>query len=81
MSPPPASGFGPTGLLRRGVVLDYDSPAGLGTVEEASGARHPFHCTAITDGTREIDPGVAVVFVLCAGHLGRFEASDIEQLG
>lgn len=78
---PPPAGLGPTLAPRHGVVETYDSPAGLGVILEASGERHPFHCTQIADGSREIDPGSAVVFSLGPGHLGLFEAVGIEAVG
>jgi cold shock CspA family protein len=43
----------------------------------ADGATYPFHCTAIADGSREIEAGKLVTFTIVAGHLGRFEATDI----
>ena len=33
-----------------------------------------FHCTAITDGSRRIEVGAVVAFVVAAGRLGRLEA-------
>ncbi len=36
-----------------------------------------FHCTAIADGSRRIDVGIEVSFVLTARHGGRLEASGI----
>jgi cold shock CspA family protein len=59
------------------VVAEFDDPRGLGTVLDDQGRRHPFHCTAIADGTRRIDVGARVTFVLEPGHLGRYEARQI----
>jgi cold shock CspA family protein len=67
--------------IRTGHVTDFDDPRGLGTVLSADGRRYGFHCTAIADGTRRIDVGVAVTFVLAPGHLGRLEARDIVASG
>jgi cold shock CspA family protein len=64
-----------------GVVSAFDDQRGLGTVEEASGSSFDFHCTAITGGTRHIDVGTTVLFVLHPGHLGRIEASEVQPLG
>ena len=55
----------------------FDDDAGLGTVTDAEGHEHPFHCTAIADGSRTIDPGTAVVFDLVPGHNGRWEADGL----
>jgi cold shock CspA family protein len=64
----------------RGVVAEFDDPRGLGTVLDDDGRRHLFHCTAIVDGTRRIDVGVRVTFVLVPGHLGHLEARQIAPL-
>ncbi len=60
-----------------GTVTEYDSPAGLGLVTADGGATYPFHCTAIADGSREIEVGRSVTFTIAAGHHGRFEATQI----
>ena len=60
-----------------GTVTEYDSPAGLGVITSEDGATYPFHCTQIADGTREIEVGRSVTFVIAAGHQGRFEATAI----
>jgi cold shock CspA family protein len=66
---------------RRGRIVAFDEPVGLGTlVDDADGTEHPFHCTAIGDGTRDIAVGVAVVFRLAASRHGRTEATDIWQV-
>jgi CspA family cold shock protein len=62
---------------RRGHVAAFDERRGLGEVEADDGARLPFHCTAIADGTRRIAPGTAVVFSVVAGPLGRTEADAV----
>jgi cold shock CspA family protein len=62
-----------------GVVGAYDSTRGLGTVREGE-IEHAFHCTAISDGTREIDAGTAVAFVLVPRHGGLFEARSVTKL-
>jgi hypothetical protein len=63
----------PAGAIA-GVVSEFDEATGLGSVELAGFGAAPFHCTAVTDGSRHIDPGVAVLTCLAARHLGRFEA-------
>src|ERR1700730_12693837 len=63
-----------------GDVAEFDDDRGLGMVEYGPGRRLPFHCTAITDGTRQIDAGTVVAFVVTAGRLGRLEARSIRPL-
>ncbi|HMQ28251.1 MAG TPA: cold shock domain-containing protein [Acidimicrobiales bacterium] len=60
-----------------GVVASFDEPRGLGTVRADDGTEYPFHCTAIADGTRTIDEGVAVEFEIVAGRMGHWEAARI----
>ena len=62
---------------RRGVVSEFDEPEGLGVLREPDGTEHPFHCTAIADGSRDIAVGTAVTFRLMAGRHGRMEATDL----
>ncbi|MFN8053218.1 MAG: cold shock domain-containing protein [Acidimicrobiales bacterium] len=66
--------------IRTGVVASFDDPRGIGVITDAEGVEYPFHCTAIADGTRRIDVGVAVHFVAVAGHQGRWEASAITPI-
>ncbi len=60
----------------QGVVTRYDDHAGLGEVE-ADGARYPFHCTQLADGSRHAEAGQAVTFRVVPGHAGRWEAAEI----
>ena len=69
----------PGSARRRGTVLDFDAAAGYGTVG-ADTEQWFFHCTAIADGTRSIQPGTSVDFGLRPGHLGRWEAADIRPV-
>jgi cold shock CspA family protein len=78
-----APGIAPDpGLLRShsGTVLTFDLDAGIGTVADDDGAIYPFHCTAIFDGSRRIDVGRAVRFLVVPGQLGHLEARDIVPL-
>ncbi len=65
--------------IRLGVVRAFDAETGLGTVT-ADGDEAPFHCTAIVDGSRRIEPATRVAFVLGPGHGGRFEAHAVTKL-
>ncbi len=62
---------------RIGVVAEFDEPRGLGVVRDEDGGSYPFHCAAIADGTRRIDEGTRVVFLVAAGHGGRYEARAV----
>lgn len=63
-----------------GEVAEFDDDRGLGVVEHRPGRRLPFHCTAITDGSRHIAAGTVVAFVVAAGRLGRLEARSVHPL-
>ena len=65
-----------TGVPLVGVVTEFDDERGLGTVA-AGGAAWTFHCTALTDGTRTVEVGTRVAFVVVTGHLGRSEARGL----
>ena len=61
------------------MVADFDDPRGLGTVLDDDDRRYDFHCTAVADGSRTIEVGTRVTFLLAAAHRGRFEARDIGE--
>ena len=63
-----------------GDVAEFDEARGLGVVEFGPGRRLPFHATAITDGSRSIQAGTVVAFVVSAGRLGRLEACSVRPL-
>jgi cold shock CspA family protein len=60
-----------------GYVTAFDDARGLGTVTGDDGTEHPFHCTAILDGSRTIDVGARVTFDLRPGRMGRYEAASL----
>ncbi len=62
---------------RSGSVTGFDGPRGLGEVTGEDGRVFPFHCTAITDGSRTIEVGTPVTFMVGAGHGGRLEARSV----
>ena len=64
-------------IRKRGTVARFDAERGLGEIVGADGATYPFHSTVIADGSRTIAVGTAVEFELIAGHLGRWEASEV----
>ena len=63
--------------MPRGVVANFDALVGLGVVRGDDGLEFPFHCVAIADGTRTIDPGTVVCFETTQ-RFGRLEAARIE---
>jgi cold shock CspA family protein len=69
---------------RAGVVASFDTDAGLGTVtddavtDQTSGPPlYGFHCTEIADGTRTIEVGTPVTFVVAPAGPGIWEAKDL----
>ena len=69
------------GRPRTGSVTAFDMARGLGEVTDIDGRVFPFHCTAITDGTRSIAVGTPVVYLVGPGHLGRLEARSVGPVG
>ncbi len=63
-----------------GEVIEFDDDRGLGVVEYGPGERIPFHCTAISDGSRSVAVGTVVAFVVSAGRLGQLEARTVRPL-
>jgi cold shock CspA family protein len=72
-----ADGWPARRLPRQGVVSAFEEDRGLGTVTDEDGAAFDFHCTALVDGTRTVEVGRAVVFVVRPGHRGRLEAREV----
>lgn len=64
--------------MTRGRVVAFDEARGWGTVRGDDGQELFFHCTAVADGSRSIAVGTAVGYRVVPGHLGRWEASDLE---
>jgi cold shock CspA family protein len=61
----------------RGRVASFDKARGLGTVTDDTGDAFGFHATAIADGSRTIEVGTEVAFVVTPGHRGRYEAGSL----
>ena len=61
----------------RGTVVEFDDHKGYGTVRGDDGVEYFFHCTQIADGSRSIADGAPVSFVVAAGRLGRWEATQL----
>ncbi len=62
---------------QNGTVVSFDSDSGLGVVRTDDGRENAFHCTAIADGSRQIDVGARVTYDVVAGHAGKWEAVDL----
>ena len=62
---------------RTGTVTSFAEDRGLGTVTDDEGSTFDFHCTALSDGSRAVEVGRPVVFVVRAGHRGRLEAREL----
>jgi cold shock CspA family protein len=60
-----------------GKVIRFDEARGLGLIRADDGSELPFHCTAISDGSRLIPEGARVTFSTTAGHLGLIEAAAV----
>jgi cold shock CspA family protein len=61
-----------------GIVVEFDSPAGLGYIDSVSGDRYLFHCIAIADGSREIAVGQKVLFEIVM-RFAKSEAWNIQK--
>jgi CspA family cold shock protein len=62
-----------------GVVAEFDAHVGLGVVASSNGDSFPFHCTQIANGSRTIDVGASVTFVVVDRFKGP-EAYEIEPV-
>ncbi len=63
-----------------GRVSAFDEQRGLGSIADEAGHEHGFHCVALADGSRTIEVGAAVVYVVVPGHLGRLECRSVRRL-
>ncbi len=63
-----------------GTVSSFDERVGLGTVRVEGNDSYLFHCTQIADGSRTIDEGTKVIFVLVARHGGVWEAAQLQRV-
>jgi cold shock CspA family protein len=63
-----------------GRVTAFDERLGLGVVTGSDGTELPFHCTRIADGSRAVDVGAEVAYLIVAGGPGRWEASGLVKL-
>jgi cold shock CspA family protein len=66
--------------MARGSIRAFDSHAGVGEIEDDEGRALPFHCTALTDGSRSISVGADVEFEVAPSHRGRWEAARVSRV-
>lgn len=71
--------MGTVHFAHRGSVDSFDKDVGLGEVRAQEGRLYPFHCTEISDGSRDIAVGTQVIFAVAPGHLGSWEARRLAQ--
>ncbi len=69
-----------TDRVHHGVVVSFDDHAGLGEIASGPDVTHPFHCTALADGTRTIEVRTEVMFRVVAGRAGRWEATQVTRV-
>jgi cold shock CspA family protein len=65
---------------RVGTVSAFDEERGLGEVRDDDGLELGFHCSAIVDGSRTIEVGARVAYVVAASHRGLMEARSLVAL-
>ena len=63
-----------------GTDVAFDRDVGLGTVRTDDGTELGFHSTAISDGSRDIAVGTAVLYRTAAAHGGAVEARPVTPL-
>lgn len=65
-------------MSTRGTVVEFDDHVGLGVIEGEEGARLPFHCAEIADGSRTVAVGASVRYDVMPGNRGVWEAARVE---
>jgi cold shock CspA family protein len=63
-----------------GTVVAFDRQVGLGTVRTDDGVELPFHATSISDGSRDVAVGAAVLLRTAAAPAGVAEAGVVTPL-
>jgi hypothetical protein len=59
------------------VIVQFDEARGDGVMRDGRGREFYFHCVAIADGSRVVDPGAIVTARRMIGLRGRDEATDV----
>ena len=65
------------GKIHSGRVSTFDADTGLGEIDADDGGNYPFHTTAIADGSRTIQVGTQVHFLVFLAARGRVEATEV----
>lgn len=65
----------------RGTVTAFDDQRGIGAVTTEDGRVLPFHCTAVSDGSRTIAEGAPVEVDVGPGLPGHWEAVAVRPSG
>lgn len=63
-----------------GLIESFDDRRGDGVLLSEEGERFYFHCVAIANGTRHIEPGVRAQGERRVGHLGRDEVVAVSEI-
>lgn len=63
-----------------GSVTSFDDERGLGVVLAEDGRELVFHCTEIAGGSRHVDVGARVAFLVAAAARGSHEAVAVTPL-
>jgi cold shock CspA family protein len=67
---------------RLGRVVAFDAPRGIGLIRGDDGVEQAFHATRLSDGTRAVEVGAAVAFVVGPGaRPGSWEAVEVVKTG
>ena len=65
-----------------GRVVGFDPRRGTGLIRGDDGAERSFHATRLADGSRSVEVGTAVAFVVGPGaHPGSWEAVEVVKTG
>jgi cold shock CspA family protein len=65
-----------------GRVVTFDPRRGIGVIRGDDGVERPFHATRLSDGTRSVEVGTPVAFVVGAGaRPGAWEAVEVVKTG
>jgi hypothetical protein len=62
------------------VVVQFDEARGDGVLRDGRGREFYFHCVALADGSRVVDPGATVSARRTVGLRGRDEATEVVKL-
>jgi cold shock CspA family protein len=67
--------------ILKGVVVSFDAKLGIGVIASREAGSVRFHCTEIADGSRSIERGSRVVFLLRPSPVRGWEAVSVTKVG